>query len=402
MHGARVIALRGNFDQALELVRELVRTHPIALVNSVNAYRLEGQKTAAFELVEELGELDALCIPVGNAGNITAYWKGFGEAGHAPALHGFQAEGARRSSSAGGWRGPRPWRAPSGSATRALGGGDDGGHRVAGDDRRRLGRRDRRRLQLLASREGVFCEPASAASVAGLLKHGASGARRVVCVLSGHGLKDPQTALEQSGSVVPCQPSSPPWRKRSWPDGPPVRRPRPGLEREPRPGFDAFAAALDLQLEAEVQETGRFAVETGPGHRPRPAQPARARLRRLHPPDRFTFRIRSAIPLSGGWARAPRRTWRAARPPTRSCAAAAGTCSRTPRSSRASGQRRRRAAGGLVICADGEAVRLDPPAGSRRCSWCPGRPCGRRRPGPRCPPPCRWPTPWPTSPTARC
>src|SRR5476649_988285 len=95
MHGARVIALRGNFDQALELVRELADRHPIALVNSVNDFRLEGQKTAAFELLADLdGQLDALCIPVGNAGNITAYWKGFVEAGSAPRMFGFQAAGA--------------------------------------------------------------------------------------------------------------------------------------------------------------------------------------------------------------------------------------------------------------------------------------------------------------------
>src|ERR671917_660288 len=94
MHGARVIALRGNFDQALALVRELVERHPIALVNSVNAFRLEGQKTAAFELVEDLDELDLLCIPVGNAGNVTAYWKGFTEAGVKPQMLGMQAEGA--------------------------------------------------------------------------------------------------------------------------------------------------------------------------------------------------------------------------------------------------------------------------------------------------------------------
>src|SRR5436309_5893000 len=95
MHGARVIALRGNFDQALELVRELCSRHPIALVNSVNEFRLEGQKTAAFEVLEDLGgEVDALCLPVGNAGNITAYWKGFVEAGAAPEMYGFQAEGA--------------------------------------------------------------------------------------------------------------------------------------------------------------------------------------------------------------------------------------------------------------------------------------------------------------------
>ena len=94
MHGARVIALRGNFDEALALVRELVQRHPIALVNSVNPFRLEGQKTAAFEVLDALGELDALCIPVGNAGNVTAYWKGFKEMGAAPRLFGFQAEGA--------------------------------------------------------------------------------------------------------------------------------------------------------------------------------------------------------------------------------------------------------------------------------------------------------------------
>src|SRR5438270_750824 len=93
MHGARVVALRGNFDEALALVRELVERRPIALVNSVNAFRLEGQKTAAFELIDELGELDALCIPVGNAGNVTAYWQGFGEVGVSPRLLGFQAEG---------------------------------------------------------------------------------------------------------------------------------------------------------------------------------------------------------------------------------------------------------------------------------------------------------------------
>src|SRR5919206_2692614 len=84
VHGARVIALRGNFDAALALVRELVQRHPIALVNSVNPFRLEGQKTAAFEIVDELGEIDALCIPVGNAGNITAYWRGFREVGCEP------------------------------------------------------------------------------------------------------------------------------------------------------------------------------------------------------------------------------------------------------------------------------------------------------------------------------
>ena len=92
MHGARVVALRGNFDQALELVRELADRHAVALVNSVNEFRIEGQKTGAFEVCDELGEApDVLCIPVGNAGNVTAWWKGFTEDGAAPKLHGYQA-----------------------------------------------------------------------------------------------------------------------------------------------------------------------------------------------------------------------------------------------------------------------------------------------------------------------
>jgi threonine synthase len=208
MHGARVIALRGNFDEALDLVRELTRRHPIALVNSVNPFRIEGQKTAAFELVEELGELDALCIPVGNAGNITAYWRGFREAGHAPRMLGFQAAGAaplvhgervekpETVASAIRIGNPARWEDAMAAVTESR-----GAIEAVTDDEILAAYR------LLASREGVFCEPASAASVAGLLRHGAQGASRVVCVLTGHGLKDPQTALEQSGSVVPCQPS---------------------------------------------------------------------------------------------------------------------------------------------------------------------------------------------------
>ncbi|MDX6723214.1 MAG: threonine synthase [Solirubrobacteraceae bacterium] len=210
MHGARVIALRGNFDEALELVRELTQRHPIALVNSVNPLRLEGQKTAAFEVLEELGPdqpLDALCIPVGNAGNITAYWKGFGEAGAAPRLFGFLAEGAaplvlghrvekpETVASAIRIGNPARWEEAMGAMTQSNGAID------AVSDAEILDA-----YRLLAAREGIFCEPASAASVAGLLKYGARGAQRIVCVLTGHGLKDPQTALEQSGSVVPCEP----------------------------------------------------------------------------------------------------------------------------------------------------------------------------------------------------
>ena len=208
VHGARVIALRGNFDAALKLVRELVQRHPIALVNSVNPYRLEGQKTASFEIVDELVELDALCIPVGNAGNITAYWKGFKEAdGSRPRMLGYQAEGAaplvfgepvenpETVASAIRIGNPARWEEAMEAFTTSRG-------RVAAvSDAQILDA-----YRFLAANEGVFCEPASAASVAGLLAHGVDGADRVVCVLTGHGLKDPQTALTNAGAVVPCEP----------------------------------------------------------------------------------------------------------------------------------------------------------------------------------------------------
>jgi threonine synthase len=207
MHGARVIALRGNFDVALALVRELAARHPVALVNSVNEFRIEGQKTAAFELIDELGELDAVCIPVGNAGNITAYWRGFQEVGHRPRMFGFQAAGAaplvrgapvehpETVASAIRIGNPARWE----DAMNAMTASD--GAIQAVTDAQILDA-----YRFLAEREGVFCEPASAASVAGLLAHGARGSERVVCVLTGHGLKDPQTALERAGGVVPCDP----------------------------------------------------------------------------------------------------------------------------------------------------------------------------------------------------
>jgi threonine synthase len=207
MHGARVIALRGNFDDALRLVRKLCETHPIALVNSVNEFRIEGQKTAAFEIQEELGELDALCIPVGNAGNITAYWRGFKEVGLAPRMYGFQAAGAaplvlghpvdnpETVASAIRIGNPARWEQAMEAMT------NSGGSVQAVSDEQILSA-----WRFLATREGVFCEPASAASVAGLLAHGAGGAERIVCVLTGHGLKDPRTALDHAGAVVPCEP----------------------------------------------------------------------------------------------------------------------------------------------------------------------------------------------------
>jgi threonine synthase len=206
MHGARVVALRGNFDEALRLVRELVERHPISLVNSVNEYRIEGQKTGAFEVCDALGEPpDVLCIPVGNAGNITSWHKGFSEYGAAPLLHGFQAEGAaplvngapvvepETVASAIRIGNPARWEEAMDAVT------SSGGALRAVSDGEILNA-----YGLLAGEVGVFCEPASAASVAGLLRYGAEG--RVVCVLTGHGLKDPTTALDQARSVIPCEP----------------------------------------------------------------------------------------------------------------------------------------------------------------------------------------------------
>ncbi len=223
MHGARVVALQGNFDDALGIVRELAQRHPIELVNSVNPFRIEGQKTAAFEVVEELGGAPgALAIPVGNAGNVTAYWRGFKEVGERqldklevidlPILYGFQAEGAaplvggspvanpETVASAIRIGNPARWEEAMAAFTESRG-------RVAAvSDEQILDA-----YRWLAASEGVFCEPASAASVAGLLAHGlptVEGAPRpesVVCVLTGHGLKDPDTALSKAPPVVNCE-----------------------------------------------------------------------------------------------------------------------------------------------------------------------------------------------------
>ena len=206
VHGARVLQIRGNFDQALDLVRALAEREPITIVNSVNPYRIEGQKTAAFEIVDVLGEApDVHCIPVGNAGNISAYWKGYrqyqdaGRSTGLPAMMGFQAEGAapivlghpvenpETVATAIRIGNPASWRAAVAAAS------ESGGRISAVSDAEILGA-----YRFLAGTEAVFCEPASAASVAGLLKVGVpGGARTVVCTLTGHGLKDPDRAIAE-------------------------------------------------------------------------------------------------------------------------------------------------------------------------------------------------------------
>ena len=211
MYGAEIIAIEGNFDQALQIVRDITEKHPITLVNSVNPYRLEGQKTAAFEICDELGKApDILAIPVGNAGNISAYWKGFkeyheaGKISNKPRMFGFEAEGAAALVKG------EPIENPETLATAirigkpaswdlALGARDESnGHiDLVTDDEIVAAYRK------LASTEGIFAEPASAASLAGVIKMRQLGkleaGQQVVCVLTGNGLKDPNTAIKFAG-----------------------------------------------------------------------------------------------------------------------------------------------------------------------------------------------------------
>ena len=207
-HGATLLQVDGNFDDCLTLARDLSEHYPVALVNSVNPYRIEGQKSAAFEIVDALGDApDIHCLPVGNAGNITAYWKGFSEyaadgiASRRPRMWGFQAAGAAPIVNGA------PVAKPSTIATAirignpaswdfAIAARDESGGLIhAVTDRQIL-----RAYRHLASREGVFVEPASAASVAGLLQSRADGlldpGQIVVCTVTGHGLKDPQWAID--------------------------------------------------------------------------------------------------------------------------------------------------------------------------------------------------------------
>jgi threonine synthase len=205
IHGARVLQIRGNFDDAFALVRSLAEKAPVTVVNSVNRFRIEGQKTAAFEVVDVLGDAPHVhCIPVGNAGNITAYWKGYreyqdaGNASRLPAMHGFQAAGAAplvlghpveepdTVATAIRIGNPASWYGATAAAS------ESGGGIAAVTDEEILAA-----YRLLAAEEAVFCEPASAASVAGMLKVGAPVGATVVCTLTGHGLKDPDRAIAE-------------------------------------------------------------------------------------------------------------------------------------------------------------------------------------------------------------
>jgi threonine synthase len=211
LYGAEVLAVRGNFDRALTIVRELADRYPVTLVNSLNPYRLEGQKTAAFEVVDVLGDApDWLCIPMGNAGNISAYWMGFKEykrAGRSkilPRMMGFQAAGSAPLVSGTTVENPdtiatairigNPANREKALKVRE----ESGGGFAAVSDSEILDA-----YRFLGREEGVFCEPASAASVAGLLKRAEEvpAGARVVCVLTGNGLKDPTSAIDHSDAT---------------------------------------------------------------------------------------------------------------------------------------------------------------------------------------------------------
>ncbi|MCC6502460.1 MAG: threonine synthase [Deltaproteobacteria bacterium] len=214
MHGAMVLQIKGNFDEALAIVKEITKDYPIKMVNSINPFRIEGQKTGAFEVCEHLGHAPTYhFLPVGNAGNITAYWKGYrqyyneGMIANLPKMMGFQAEGsapivlghpvehpetlatAIKIGNPASWDGALKARDESGGVIQA----------VTDDEIIEA-------YKLLAGREGVFCEPASAASVAGAIKMKKEGVLHdgdtVVCTLTGHGLKDPDIALKSSEKPI--------------------------------------------------------------------------------------------------------------------------------------------------------------------------------------------------------
>jgi threonine synthase len=213
VHGAKLLQVQGNFDDCLALASKLAIDYPVSLVNSVNQYRIEGQKTAAFEIVDVLGDApDVHCLPVGNAGNITAYWQGYreyaadGTASTTPAMWGFQAAGAAPIVSGAVVENPSTIATAirignPASWTKALAARDESGGRIdAVTDRAILSA-----YRLLARTEAVFVEPASAASVAGLLQVADAGGltpgSRVVCTVTGNGLKDPEWAI--SGAPAP-------------------------------------------------------------------------------------------------------------------------------------------------------------------------------------------------------
>jgi len=214
IQGCTVVEIDGNFDRALQLVREITESHPITLVNSVNPYRIEGQKTASFEIIDYLGMApDYHFLPVGNAGNITAYWKGYkeynenGKCNTLPKMMGWQAEGSAPIVNGAPVDNPQTIATaikignPASWATAEAARDESGGVIDSITDDEIL-----KAYAMLASKEGVFVEPASAASLAGVIKHhsrnGFNGGEKIVCTLTGHGLKDPDRAMKYASPPI--------------------------------------------------------------------------------------------------------------------------------------------------------------------------------------------------------
>lgn len=213
MYGAEIIAIQGNFDQALEVVQEVSKNYPVTLVNSVNPYRIEGQKTGAFEICDSIGVPDYHFIPVGNAGNITAYWKGYkeynaaGKISKLPKMMGYEAAGSapivlgqrvcnpETIATAIRIGNPASWKQAEAARDESKGTIDC----VTDEEIIEA-------YKLIAANEGILCEPASAASVAGLIKANKSNlvekGSKIVCILTGNGLKDPDSAIKYSGTEV--------------------------------------------------------------------------------------------------------------------------------------------------------------------------------------------------------
>lgn len=216
IHGGKIMAIEGNFDLALEIAKKLAQRENIALVNSLNPMRLEGQKTAAFEICDQLGHVPShLCLPVGNAGNITAYWRGFKEyksksiidslpimlgfqaEGAAPLVHGQPVENPETVATAIRIGNPASWQGAINAKE------ESGGRIVSISDEEIL-----KAYRFLAEKTGLFCEPASAISLAGLMKLHQKGYfsnqkdLSLVCILTGHGLKDPDNALKDKSAII--------------------------------------------------------------------------------------------------------------------------------------------------------------------------------------------------------
>ena len=363
MHGAKVIALQGNFDQALEIVRELADHHPIGLVNSVNPFRLEGQKTASFEILEVLGDLDALCIPVGNAGNITAYWKGFQEAGASPRMLGYQASGAaplvhrpaRRA--AGDGRERHPDRQP-----RPLGGGDERDDGVLRDGARGHRRADPRRLPLPGRPRGR------------VLRAGLGGRGRRPARQRRRGRGEDRLRAHRARPQGPADGPVAGRRRRavrgaglrrggaSSSHEPPARRPGAGVLGEPRPGLRRAGRGA-----RRCTSRSRWWRPAASASAPTCASPATgATSACAGSPGSTTRRASSSASpptcrSAAAWGRARRRTSPASWPPTR-CSSSTRTCWRWPRSSRATRTTsRRRCTAASSSCVAGRVTRIGVP-----------------------------------------